>query len=168
VFGTVVGVTGASLAVSYFRVDPPLLKALQASLLSVASAYGMGKIVSYIWLRYPKEKLREDLDGEVEALRASFSKVVRLSPEIALPFLEGIASPDNNTHTHPFIREAAFLAIFDCEHPSVTSILERIAQANIRMRGDLKFTERILRRVISRYRDCNQRIAQLGLAPETE
>jgi len=161
VLGTIGVLGGGSLGVSYFRVDPVWLATLQSTLLSLAGAIGMGKVVSYVWLRYPTEPLRQKLGGEIEALRATFHQVTKLNPDVALPFLEGIASPDENTH--PFIREAAFLAILDSDHPSVTRILERIAQANIRIRGSLSLTETILRKVIERYRNCNHRIAAMGL-----
>lgn len=165
VLGTAGLVGGASIGVSEYRVDPVWVATVQSTILSVASAIGMGKLVSYLWLRYPEEELRKQLDSEVEKLHESFAALVKLSPEMALPFLKGIASPDNVTH--PFIREAALLAILDSNHPSVGDILEDLAQANVRVRGNLDVTERILRQAIERRRQCNRQIAAMGLSKTT-
>ncbi len=161
VVGTVAVVGGATVAFSVLSVDPAWLAALKSTVLSVAGSIGVGKIASYVWLRFPPAELRGKMEGEVEALRASFNKVLALNPDLALPFLEGIATPDNKTH--PFICEAAFLALTDSNHPSIAERLERIAKANIRMRGSIAFTDLVLKKVIARHRDCNQIVLKMGL-----
>lgn len=164
VLGTVGVVATGSLAISHYRLDPTWVAALQSTLLSVASAIGMGKVVAYLWLRYPEGELREKLTPEVDQLHATFTTLVKMAPDLALPFLKGIASPDGVTH--PFIQEAALLAILDSDHPMVGDILEEIAQANVRIRGNLTKTEKILREAIERHRVCNRRIAAMGRRPE--
>lgn len=154
----------AGVEIGLLQMDSSFMVALQSTIFSIAGAFGMGKVASYLWLNCPTEKLRTALGGEIQQMKGVFDEMMALSPEMALPFLTSIASADGSAH--PFIREAATEALFGSNFPKVAGALERLAQANIRFRGALGETAQLLERAIARHQECNQQLARLGLGAE--
>jgi hypothetical protein len=152
VLATAGAVSAGAYAISYFRVDPPLLAALKSVAMTIASSIGMWRVFHYIWLNYGTEELRRQVAGEIHELTDIFRHLLQTHPTYALPYLESLAVPDKRTDV--FIQDAALDALLSSPHPLVLDSLQRLGIANINIQGNLGFTRKVLTATIERRIQC--------------
>jgi tetratricopeptide (TPR) repeat protein len=152
---TVAGITGIGAATHF--VQPDAVNLMRIITMQVVGIIGFGKFFSWLWFHHPQGVLLEHFGESQQNLENAFLQVLKTSPA-TIDFIAGIAS--DNKKTHPFIRQAAYSALRDCEHPMVAEAFSKLALNNIIEKGKASETEQILGVAIAKKFECTERLTR--------